>query len=820
MSPPEDRAKAYRVFSEALELQASERNAFIDERCGDAPDVLQMVTRLLAIADADAAATDLLFQRSLPAAPDRIGRHYGPFRLLEALGAGGMGTVYRAERTDGIPQSVAVKVLSEGLTATNSAQFLREARILARLEHPSIARLIDVGIQEGDGWIAIELVRGQRITEYCDSHGLDVSARVRLLVAVADAVATAHRALVVHRDIKPTNVLVTEDGQPKLIDFGIASALSKPDETREATADIRRLFTPHYAAPEQVKGEPVTVATDVFGLGALAYRVLTGVEPFANATSAVAYLLIVTQEDVGPPSEAALAAGAQVGVVRRLRGDLDCILTKALEREPARRYGGVQEFQSDLQAYLEGRPVNAHAPSVAYRFAKFAKRRALGLSLVSMLVLGLGVGGLLYVSQEQRVSQARAAAARRGEFLERLLKSADPHVGRRDVTVAELLDSAASGLDQSLGNEPLAEASMLGLIVDTNGNLGRYAEGLKASDRQLALLRSHGASSLEVARALLSRGTLLRTHGRPSDSVAPLREAIELLRPLHNVDPDREAALHELGGALSGTGAEREAESLLRQAIALESRLNPAQRGEASSAQNDLAVLLGNEGRYAESADMARDALAMARKYLPPNHPNVLVAEQTYAMTLLNLHKPGEAEPLQRDIVARQSAVNGPEGRDTLIARVQLGETLADLGRFDEAQAILRPAAETLDRVEGWENRYATGAWSDYAVAACSGHDAEAGLAAARRILDIRLRTLKPDDWHLMGAQTDIGLCLVRLHRDSEAESVLLKAAASLEAARGQGFYTTQLAYKALRELYQRDNRPGDLVHITAKIKD
>ena len=820
MSAPVNRAEAYRVFSLALELPRSERGAFLAEQCGTNSELRGMVERLLAIADIDGAATGVLVEGTQPRTPDRIGREYGPFRMLECLGVGGMGSVYRAERTDGVSQIVAVKILRDGVTAGNSTQFLREARILARLEHPSIARLIDVGVENGEGWMAMEFVRGRPITEYCDAQGLDVPARVGLLGTVADAVATAHAALIVHRDIKPSNVLVTEDGHAKLIDFGIAYALARPNETREATTDIRRLFTPHYAAPEQVKGEPVTVATDVFGLGALAYRILTGKQPFAKASSPVEYLLSVTQDDVELPSVVAGVTGNDPVLARRLRGDLDCILMKALAREPSRRYGGVPDLQHDLRAYLEGRPVQAHAPSLGYRVTKFARRNVWGLVLTSLLLAGSIVGGLSYFVQERRAAQAQEAAARRGDFLERLLKSANPREGRRDVTVAELLDSADADLQRSLGSEPLVEASMLGLIVDTNTSLGRYAQGLSASDRQLALLRSGGGSTLDLARALTSRGELLRTHGRNADAIVALRQAVGLLAPLSHVDSEREVALHDLGGALENVNAEREAESLLRQAIDLAGRLPPAQRGDVTVVQIDLAVLLGNEGRYAQSTELARQALASANKYFPANHPYVLMAEQTYAMTLLNQHKPQEVEAIQRDIIARSARINGPDARDTLISRIQLGETLIDLKRFEEAKTLLQATAEALDRVEGTENRYATGAWADYSVAACSSHDASAGLAAAQRVVAIRTRTLTADDWRLMGARADVGLCLVRLHRYPEAEPLLLQAAASLEAARGSGFYTTQFAYQALRELYQTENRPAEAARFAAKIKD
>jgi tetratricopeptide (TPR) repeat protein len=816
MSQAIDRAAAYRVFSEVLETEASLRDAIIAERCRGVPAMEGMVRRLLAIASEDVAATGLMIAGGAPDIPDRIGREYGRFRLIEILGAGGMGTVYRAERMDGVPQTVAVKVLRDIVSAVNSMQFAREARILAGFEHPSIARLIDVGISDGESWIAMEFVRGQAITDYCDAHHLDVSVRVRLLIAVAGAVATAHRRLIVHRDIKPSNVLVTDDGTPKLIDFGIAHVLLHSGEIREPTADIGRLFTPHYAAPEQVRGEPVTVATDVFGLGALAYRVLAGCAPFARATSALGYLLTVTQDDVEMPSEAAHRAGMNPAQVRSLKGDLDSILVKALDREPARRYAGVQELQRDLEAYVDGLPVSARAATWPYRFAKFARRRALGLGIASLAALGLIVAATIYGMQERRVNQAREAAARRGEFLEQLLKSADPHAGRRDVTVAELLDSAERSLDQTLGKEPLVEASMQGLIADTNGGLGRYDAGLAASDRQLALLEAHQGTDLDLARALISRGELLRGFGHHAEGVPVLRRAVALLEPLSGVDEDRAVALNELAQVLTNTGAEPEAERLFRQAINIDRTLSKERRGAAGTPLQNLAVLLGRQGRYAESAEVAREALTVQQQYLPPDHPDLLTAEQTYAMALVNAKAPAQAERTLTDIVARSSRVRGPNHPDTLVAQVQLGEVLTDLGRYAEAESIIHTAAVALDQVQGPETPYATAAWSEYAVAACSGDDAGAGLEAAQRIDAIRVKTLAADDWHRMAIRGYIGWCLTRLQRYPEAEPILVKAAAGLEAARGVGFYATQLTRQALRELYLNTGRPDDAARFKA----
>ena len=818
MSAAVNRAEAYQLFSAAMDVEPGSRDAFVWERCGDRLDLLREVAALLAVAASDAGATGILLGGAERPVRDLTGREYGQFRLLELIGAGGMGVIYRAERTDGVPQAVAIKLLRGEINAAGSERFVREAKILARLEHPAIARLIDVDVREGEGWIALELVRGRPIDEYCERRHLSLRERIGLLVVVADAVSTAHRMLIVHRDIKPTNVLVNEDGQPKLIDFGIASALSNSSEPRESTADVRRLFTPHYAAPEQVKGEPVTVGTDVFGLGALAYRLLSGRAPYAGVTGAVGYLFAVTHQDIEPPSRAAVAAGMDLRQARRLRGDLDAILMKALERDPARRYASARDLQVDLERYLGGLPVGARAQTVGYRLVKFARRRALAAILFSLLLLGLIAGGVIYGLQARSVAQARDGAARRGEFLENLLKSADPNNGRRDITVAELLDSAAGELDRKLSGEPLVEASMLGLIAQTNFGLGRYPQGHTANDWQLAILRAHGGSALQIGQALLLRGQLLRADGQWAESEAVLHEAVARLRLLN--DPaDLCAALDNLAVATMQLRREPEAEAILREEIAIESRGDQALRTQRMNPYYVLAVLLGGDlGRYAEAERYGRSAWELAVQNLATDSPDRLIMENAYAVTLRNTQRAAEAEPLFRDVVARQTRILGAAHHDTLLSQLTLADDLIDLHRDSEASSIALTAARQLGPLLGAENQYALMAWNEYGTAACHIHQEEAGLAALRNVEAVRRRTLPAGHRLIFSVATSIGVCLTQQHRYAEAESTLLAAAAGLEAARGPGYRLTQDAFSALRDLYAAMNRPEQAARWAAKL--
>jgi serine/threonine-protein kinase len=806
------RGLIYAVFSEALDRPPQELPSFLDERCRGDSELRAEVEALLGIATLDAVETGALLGSPCPPEQSLAGRTVGRFRLEERIGAGGMGVVYRAERIDGVQQSVAIKLVSVMLAEAVQARFAREAQILARLEHPSIARLIDAGIEAGRAWIAMEFVRGEPMDVYCERHRLSTNAIVSLLVELAGAVTTAHAMLVVHSDIKPANVLITADGRPKLIDFGIATALRDASGATAPTVDIGRLFSPNYAASEQVAGGAVTVATDVFGLGALAYRLLTGAPIHVENTSPVAYLLAVTQRDVELPSRAAQGGGRSPQETRLLRGDLDAILCTALERDPARRYASAAEFRADLQRYLERRPVRARAPSVGYRAAKFARRNALAVGLSSLLGVTLIAGVLSVWLQARNAALARDMAARRGEFLESVLKSANPREGRRDITVAEVLDASARTLDAKLGTEPLTEASLLGLLVDTNMELGRYPEALAASDRELALLRGHGAGTKDIAIALKARGDLFSREGKYADAQAALGEAITALRRLPGQNAALVDALGKLAGVYANTNREATAEATLAEAIALD-------RDHSGFPQHQLAVLLANEGRYADAAARSREALDLQRKYFHADDPMLLTTEATYAMALSNLHRPDEADPLLREVVAASARVLGPDHPEALAAQIQFGENLLDLDRFVEAATILHRAAESLDRVLGPEHRYTLGAWSEYALAACNSREEQAGLMAEQHVLTIRNRILPANDWHIAAGRAVEGLCLARLHRNAEAEATLLKAAADMEVSRGPGFYWTQKAYAMLRDLYASMARSGDSARFAAKLE-
>ncbi len=495
------------LFHAALELAGDERGAYLDRVCGADPNLRREVDALLA-ADEEAEAFLGHEQRDALAGGFTAGalpRRLGPYRLLEVAGQGGMGLVLRAERADGaFEQQVAVKMLRPG-PATDGllARFRVERRVLARLEHPGIARVLDAGEDEqGAPWLAMEFVPGEPIDRWCDGRRLSLEARVRLFRDVLEAVTHAHEQLVVHRDLKPDNVLVDAAGRARLLDFGIAKVLADEEGDVARTRVDERALTPAYASPEQVRGEAVGPRSDVYSLGVVLYELLSGCLPYRASTQSRLLLeRAVAEGDVLPPS-AKLAAASECeamaaarghqarSLVRALRGDLDRIAARALAVDPARRYPSARDLDADLGRWLAGLPVEARGDGLGYRFGKLLRRRPLESALAAALLVGAAVGAGLFVRQslvagEQLATIERLADAQRLEELERELvrfsgadPSAVPHMEAWLERAGELLDrrglhertrvelAASPGGDEAQRAWRTWQAARLGELLD------------------------------------------------------------------------------------------------------------------------------------------------------------------------------------------------------------------------------------------------------------------------------------------------------------------------------------------------------------------
>ncbi len=446
-----------------------------------------------------------------------------------------MGEVWEAERADGqFEQIVALKLVKRGMDSEEVLRrFLRERQILARLEHPNIARLLDGGLApDGRPYLVLERVDGEPIVAWCRAQRCDLAARVRLVIAVAEAVDLAHRNLVVHRDLKPSNLLVDATGTVKLLDFGIAKILASDPEGGASTRLEDRALTPAYAAPEQILGRPATTSTDVYSLGVVLYELLTGRLPHVRATTShLGLAQEVERETLTRPSRVVAEAGDPRGA-RALAGDLDTIVVKALAREPERRYGSISAFADDLRRYLDGRPVRARPDSGLYRARKFVARHRLAVAAAALVVAALVAGLSIALWQARRAEQAARLAqaqASRAEqvraFLVSIFEAADPARARGETVEARtLLDEGARRIDAELAKEPELHAELLELLAGLYRKLGELERAKSLAERAFAEHRRlFGDESVQTARSEWTLGWVLANQG----DFTPARERLE-----------------------------------------------------------------------------------------------------------------------------------------------------------------------------------------------------------------------------------------------------------------------------------------------------
>ncbi|HTR98284.1 MAG TPA: serine/threonine-protein kinase, partial [Bacteroidota bacterium] len=510
-------SKVREVFAEAHRLPAAERASYLERACGDDGELFHEVASLLsALEKADGLFEPLApgILASATGEPARViagGTRVGSYRIVREIGSGGMGEVYEAVRDDGtFERRVAVKFVRSPISRGEMIRrFEAERAMLASLQHPNIAQLIDAGSTD-DGWpyLIMELVDGRRIDEYCDERLLGVTERLRLFQVVCGAVRFAHQHLVVHRDIKPGNILVTANGTPKLLDFGIAKLLTDGEAPGERTRTGLGFLTPEYASPEQLRGEPATTVSDVYALGMLLYRLLTGRRPydFRGSSPLEISRTILETEPTRPSGRdvtISVAGSTPASIRRMLGGDIDAIVLMALRKEPDRRYQSVQDIADDVERYLVHRPVAARKGEARYRAGKFIRRHrsaTIAAVLVTLALIG-GIAGIMWqahrAQDERDIARIEAVKARRiNDFLRQMISASDDNWYNRgkgpDATATEILDAASERLEHQLVEEPAVRAELHMTVGNTYLALEQVE---KAIHHFAAALRLRGESS-------------------------------------------------------------------------------------------------------------------------------------------------------------------------------------------------------------------------------------------------------------------------------------------------------------------------------------
>jgi serine/threonine-protein kinase len=725
------------ILDEARAEPASAREGFVRDRCAGDEQLQQEVLSLLDAGTVADNAVDRLVGAASPgateAAPGRESVHpddgmaprIGPYELVREIGRGGMGIVYLARRADGqYERQVALKVARSALLDSELLQrFLAERDILAGLSHPNIATLFDGGVTPGGHpYFTMEYVEGRPIDAHCDDARLRIEARVRLLLDVCDAVAAAHRSLVVHRDLKPSNVFVTAGGQVKLLDFGIAKLLDSHHRHSDAqTVTDLRLMTPAYASPEQVSGGRVSTATDVYALGLLLYELLSGRR--AHRFAAQGYQDIVrvvvhddplplpeavtAPEDSDQPSPEAVAhaRGTTPGrLARQLSGDLERIVAMALRKEPEQRYASVSLLAEDLQRFLSGQPVRARGQSLAYRGRKFVRRHRVALAIVSIVVasvVGYATLAVRYGAEmEQAAERARLEAVKVQEvadFVVGLFEGTDPERARGGARPAgdDMLEEGLRRAEQ-LDEQPALQGRLLHAIASIYHSRGQYSRARDVAERALAASRTGvGESHQDVARGHRLLGEIRAAEGDLDAAVSLLRQALAIDR---QAGGDRTAAvaadLHELGYALVQQGALDEGEPLLRESLELRRALFGHEDEHVATSLAGLAFTRERRGFPREAVVLYREALAIRTLRLGDRHPEVARAHQNLASTLTTAGEYAEAETHLTRALDIYRAVYGASHPSIAVTLNNLGRLEAEVGNDNEAARLFRASAD------------------------------------------------------------------------------------------------------------------------------
>ncbi len=701
---PEHWRRINALLTEALALAPEARESWLDSRTDADRALLPELRRMLA---RTGQSSDGFMRQSLQAsvlapvdhdaALETPGAEIGPYRLIRELGTGGMGRVWLAERIDGsVRRQVALKLPRLGWARGVAERLTQERDALATLEHPHIARLYDAGVVTGGRpYIAMEYVDGVVITDYIASRSCTLHERLQLFLQVVEAVAFAHANLIVHRDIKPQNILVTDAGSARLLDFGAAKLLGRDDE-QHLTQQVGTALSPDYASPEQIRGERITVASDIYSLGVLLFELLTGERPYRLKRQGGAAL-----EDAIVKAEIPLVSSVRTlapGLAKQLRGDIDAIIARATHAHPARRYASAQALADDIERHLAGEPVLAQGPSGVYRLRKFARRYRYGVGTGVAVLIALGVGAAVSLWQANEARQQAARAERVKEFVISIFTQAVPKTGvGGTVTATDLLAVAASRLDRELADDP-AVAAELGLIIaDSYDALGYTNETVPilrtAVQRAEATLGPDAPVTLDAKLSLVS-GIMLAD---PESALAMLEQVLPRIIRNFNVNALRAVtALRYKSFALAKLSRRDESYAALRLAIDTAEKYLGVDHEATIVA---LGLLSNTEGRFGDRAPQLRhatDALQRATRAFGAQRPhNTLIAvERWYADALRQNDRPGDAVPILRRVVSDQLNLDGAVTQRVRNAKLQLGNALMRVGDAAEALALIREAAE------------------------------------------------------------------------------------------------------------------------------
>ena len=790
------------ILADARDRPRTGRRSWLETVCGGDDELLREVEGFLAheeelqgFIEEPILPMNIAGSEEEPSCQEKshpqTGRKVGPYRLVRLLAKGGMGAVYLAQREEHFEQSVALKLLRRGLSGPAALElFHSERQILARLEHPNIARILDGGTtDDGAPYFAMELIEGAPIDRYCEQHELTTRQRLELFLPVLSALELAHQNLVIHSDLKPGNILVDASGNPKLLDFGIARLL-QPWREGDGRSEVpgHQAMTPRYASPEQLGGQAISTASDIYSSGVVLYQVLTGYLPASpegrttrpeprNPVASRSERNTVRNEPVEELShgkEGREARAEADSPQKQLNGDIEAILSKALQPEARQRYPSAERLAADIRRHLDDLPVLAREGTAAYRASKFVRRHRWGLaSLAAIVALVIAFTAAL-AHQLYETEQSRDQAQEISTFLIELFQSAAPdRAAGKEPTMRELLDLGRTQLETAFEDEPEVRAILLLKLGEIYSKLGDYREARELLAASIGLLRS-------------------------------------LPRENH---PDLATALADLAAVHFQIGDLEKAEALFRESLSLRRKLDRPR--DLIKPMNNLATILMAREEFSEAEVIYRESLGLRRALLAES-PADTHARKNLATNLRSLAEAlsssGDlegAEPLLRESLELRRSIYGPESPMVATVLLSLGRLEQARGRLDEAEVLLRSALGTRARELGDDHLHTALARRDLAAL-----ELERGKGAAARQLLVRaLRTLleqRPaDDPQTAEIESLLGAALAMEGRIAEAEGYLQRAYETLERERGAKAAKTRDARQRLTDFRARDPTVG-----------
>ncbi|MFN0101099.1 MAG: tetratricopeptide repeat protein [Bryobacteraceae bacterium] len=813
------------LFHEASAQPKANRHAFLVAACAGDTETLEEVLSLLAENDSD----DSLLDRDVgDVARSVIGdfsispgtRSIGPYSVLKVLGHGGMGVVYLAERAD-LDHQVALKtLLNAWMSPARRDRFQLEARILSRLNHPSIARLYDAGLlEDGAPWFAMEYVDGVPITEYCDLREPSIDGRLRIFRAVCEAVLCAHQQAILHRDLKPSNIFVKKGGEVRLLDFGIAKQLDELEDSTDPTRTGLRLATPAYASPEQLRGERATLQSDVYSLGVILYELLTGRRPFEIAGGGA-------QE--AEPARPSVTARTKFALEGRAWSDLDLLILTAIHTDKRRRYQSVDAFVRDIDHFLGREPLEARPNDFGYKFGRFVSRnRKALLAACAAFVVALGMAAYFVVRLREARDTALGEAARAQRiqaFMLHVFEGGDANAGpQEDLRVLTLIDRSArearalnadptaqADLFQTLGNvyqnigkPDRAEEFFLAALNKREGNPDENGARIVESLAALGMLRTE-QSRLDEAESLVRRGLerarktlppghsatvasmsalgrVLLDRGKHDQAIQTLETAMSLQAPSALPTQDSATIVSRLAMAHHYAGRYDEAESLNRRLVDIYRTMYGEGHPESASSFINLGAIKHQRGEYREAENYYRDAAAIFGRHYGDSHPSFYDALQGAAQALVFQNRLDEAEPILEKVLAGREKIYGPVHSGIATTLGSLGRVALQRKKFEEAEKHFRRMGGIYRATKG-ERHYFNGiALSNLASVYLEKKDYGRAERLLVETLAIQRESLAPDHFDIGVARVKLGRVLLGQRRFREAEEQSLGGLRVLE---------------------------------------